>query len=376
MALPELLDQLAQMFAFQATQKGIEFNCEIEHRLPQVVMTDEKRLRQVLINLLSNAVKYTLAGGVTFRVRYRNQVAEFVIEDTGVGIDAESLKRVFDPFERVRNAATADLPGSGLGLTIVKLLTEIMGGDLQVESTPGEGSCFRVALMLPWVEGAPEVEAQRRVVGYQGAPKTLCVVDDDPVLRGLLADMLQPLGFRICEASSGKECLRLMADVTPDLFLLDIAMPGMDGLQLAAALRQRGCRQPILMLSADVQEQRRQPAGSAVYDEYLVKPVSQQLLLDRIGHYLKLQWTGGDDQPSASGVALEGSEEACTPMPDHPLIRELRGYAEVGYRRGVREVLQRIREAALLSPGQQAKLEQLAAGMQFARLAEYLEQTE
>jgi signal transduction histidine kinase/FixJ family two-component response regulator/purine-cytosine permease-like protein len=375
-ALPELIAQLEQMFGFQAAQKGVRFVCDIEDRLPQVVMSDEKRLRQVLINLLSNAVKYTQEGEVRFRIRYRNQVAEFIIEDTGVGIDAASLQRVFDPFERVRTAATADLPGSGLGLTIVKLLTEIMGGDLQVESTPGQGSCFRVAVMLPWVEGAPKAaQTQRPVVGYAGPRRTICVVDDDPVLRGLLSDMLQPLGFRIYEAPNGNACLALVTEVSPDLFLLDIAMPGMDGLQLAAALRERGHRQPILMLSADVQEQRRQPAGSAVYDEYLVKPVSNQQLLDRIGYHLKLEWTRRAAAPLEQGAAPVVAElSARLEVPDHPLVRELRGYAEIGYRRGVREVLEQLRQSDLLSAEVLARLTQLADGMQFARLAECLEQ--
>lgn len=373
--LPELLVQLEQMFAFQAAQKGVSFIAEFPERLPQVVMTDEKRLRQILINLLSNAVKYTPDGEVRFRLTYRNQVAEFVIEDTGVGIVKEDLERVFDPFERVRTAATADLPGSGLGLTIVRLLTDIMGGDLQASSTPGQGSCFKVSLMLPWAEGTPEVDAvQAPINGYQGARKTICVVDDDPVLRGLLSDMLQPLGFGIFEARDALSCLSLIEEVRPDLFLLDISMPGMNGLDLAAELRKRGHTEPLLMLSAEVQEQRRQPAGSAVYDDYLVKPVSTQLLLERIGHHLKLEWEHREAEVSASQVTRSSAAPVKTDhqVPDHPLVRELRGYAEIGYRRGVRQALEQLREADLLSPEQLAHLTQLTDAMQFGRLADYL----
>jgi signal transduction histidine kinase/purine-cytosine permease-like protein len=379
-ALPELVAQLEQMFSFQAAQKRVGFSCEILNPLPHVVMTDEKRLRQILINLLSNAVKYTLEGEVHFRIRYRNQVAEFSIEDTGIGIDAAHLERIFDPFERVRDADTPNLPGTGLGLTIVKLLTEIMGGDLQVESHPGKGSCFRVSLMLPWAEAAEtRPEVQQPISGYVGARRQICVVDDDPVLRGLLADLLMPLGFKVLEARDAHHCLELVQRTAPDLFLLDISMPGMDGLTLADRLRKTGHKVPILMLSADVQEQRRQPAGEAVYDDYLVKPISNQLLLERVGHYLQLEWIRTPDTVappvSVPVTPVPPTDLTASSLPDHPLIRELRGSAEIGFRRGVREALEQIEREQLVSHTVLAELQTLADSMQFAQLAEYLEQT-
>ncbi len=383
-ALPELIAQLEQMFSFQAAQKRVRFVCELPERLPAVVMTDEKRLRQILINLLSNAVKYTPEGEVHFRIRYRNQVAEFCIEDTGIGIDATHLDRIFDPFERVRNADTPNLPGTGLGLTIVKLLTDIMGGDLQVESTPGKGSRFKVALMLPWVDGVQErVEPQRPISGYLGEQRQICIVDDDPVLRGLLSDLLMPLGFRVLEAHDGESCLELVERARPDLFLLDISMPGMNGLMLASELRRTGHQVPILMLSADVQEQRRQPAGEAVYDDYLVKPVSNQLLLDRVGHYLKLEWTR---EPIPQEVTAVPQLQTAAPdvvsthsppdkaLPDHPLLRELKGCAEIGYRSGVRDVIEQLEQVQLLDSDVMTYIQQLTEGMQFGQLADYLEQ--
>ncbi len=387
-ALPELVAQLEQMFSFQAAQKHVRFSCEVVNQLPRVVMTDEKRLRQILINLLSNAVKYTLEGEVHFRIRYRNQVAEFSIEDTGIGIDEAHLGRIFDPFERVRDADTPNLPGTGLGLTIVKLLTEIMGGDLQVESTPGKGSCFRVSLMLPWVDVAHESpEVQQPISGYAGPQRQICIVDDDPVLRGLLSDLLMPLGFRVLEARDGQHCLELVQRAWPDLFLLDISMPGMDGLTLASELRRSGHQAPILMLSADVQEQRRQPAGEAVYDDYLVKPISNHLLLERVGHYLNLEWerevpdtTTAAITAAATGGQLEQGSVAAVPvgepstrLPDHPLLRELKGCAEIGYRRGVQEAMQRLEDDGVLAQEVMTYMQQLSGGMQFSQLAEYLE---
>lgn len=144
-----LLSELIEMCSLQAAAKGIEFRYVRHSDLPDVVITDEKHLRQILINLLSNAIKYTEAGSVTLSVRYRSEVAEFSIVDTGVGIEADHLERIFHPFERIRKPGSTQSPGTGLGLTISRFLAEIMGGNISVTSVPGQGSTFRLSLMLP-----------------------------------------------------------------------------------------------------------------------------------------------------------------------------------------------------------------------------------
>jgi CheY-like chemotaxis protein len=188
-----------------------------------------------------------------------------------------------------------------------------------------------------------------------------------------------PLGFKVLEARDAHHCLELVQRTAPDLFLLDISMPGMDGLTLADRLRKTGHKVPILMLSADVQEQRRQPAGEAVYDDYLVKPISNQLLLERVGHYLQLEWirTAAIVAPPVSVpvTPVPPNDLTASSLPDHPLIRELRGSAEIGFRRGVREALEQIEREQLVSRTVLAELQTLADSMQFAQLAEYLEQT-
>ncbi|BBI71355.2 hypothetical protein HAALTHF_12340n [Vreelandella aquamarina] len=123
-----LIDEIVAMFRLQAQEKGIDFTFTSEGRIPEWVITDEKRLRQILINLLSNAIKFTNHGQVSLNFRYRNQVAEFTIHDTGVGIEEEDIQRIFKPFERVRKPGVPIANGTGLGLTITKLLTDIMGG--------------------------------------------------------------------------------------------------------------------------------------------------------------------------------------------------------------------------------------------------------
>ncbi|MFK4751002.1 ATP-binding protein [Oceanobacter sp. wDCs-4] len=398
--LPVLIEQLNAMFAMQAEQKGVRFHSSVQGTLPQWTMTDEKRLRQILINLLSNAVKYTVSGQVDFDIRYRNQVAEFRIRDTGPGIDAESLKRIFDPFERVRNRATANLPGTGLGLTIVKLLTEIMGGDLKVDSTPGQGSCFTVALMLPWVNLQSDQQRQhaellenKRIIGYEGFQRTVFLVDDDPVLRGLLADLLVPLGFLTLEAHDGEHCLAMMDELeqagerVPDLFLMDVSMPGITGLEVAHRLRTRGISVPIVMLSADAQEGDRSEFDRAIYNDYLVKPVSNSRLLNTIGTVLELHWTwqSGDpasDRAGALTTLAAMSAERQTPrisntaafgvLQPHPQLLELQAYAEMGYRKGVVQALEILKTSSAMTTRQLEYLQQLAGGFQLQELAELL----
>lgn len=377
--LPELIDQLSQMFSVQAEKKHLKLHCQIHDPLPDLVITDEKRLRQILINLLSNAVKYTHEGEVDFDIRYRNQVAEFRIKDTGPGIDDANLKRIFDPFERVRNKETANLPGTGLGLTIVKLLTEIMGGDLQVNSQAGIGTEFKVSMMLPWLDAATVEETSKQtIIGYSGYQRTICIVDDDPVLRGLLSDLLSPLGFKVVEAHDGLSCLALVEAVHPDLFILDISMPGMSGLELASQLRENGISAPILMLSADAKEYNQKPEYQEDYDDYLVKPVSNQLLLEKVGAYLDLNWISRNDSAVIHNADLgEKLDSDVQPkdsvLPKHSLLLELKAYAEMGYQKGVNNILDQIETEQLLSEESFSYLQQLSHAFQFEKLAQHIE---
>src|SRR5690606_31828520 len=156
--------------------------------------TDEKRLRQILVNLLSNAIKFTSAGHVRFEVGYRMQVASFVVEDSGSGIPEAELPHIFEPFVRGEAEHNRFTPGLGLGLTITKLLTETLGGEIRVTSTEGKGTRFQARLMLAKVERpAAEISAAREIVGYKGARRTVLVVDDNLDHRELLREMLSPL---------------------------------------------------------------------------------------------------------------------------------------------------------------------------------------
>ncbi len=330
--LPEFLDHLVQMMRLQAETKGIALHYRAE-ALPRLVYADEHRMRQVLINLLSNAIKFTSQGSVTFTVRYRSQVADFEIIDTGRGIAEADLNRIFEPFQR---AGDQSVPGTGLGLTIVRLLTEVMGGEVTATSVLGEGSRFRLRLLL---SEAPETlrpsPPALEITGYRGRRLTVLVADDDPTHRSLMLDLLTPLGFTVMGAGGGAECLAMAAQWRPDLFLLDLAMPDMTGWELAARLRNEaetsapGRGAPIVIVSANARELEAAPREGQPHDDVMAKPVRLDLLLETIGRLLELEWTRLASEPVAGlrdiGVALTAQQ-----------LDELRELAAIGYVRGIR----------------------------------------
>ncbi|MBU0916207.1 MAG: response regulator [Gammaproteobacteria bacterium] len=323
--LIEFLEDVVGMVKPQAEAKGLGFRLETRGRVPAWVHADARRLRQILINLTSNAVRFTERGQITLRLDARREVLRFEVEDTGIGIAPQDMERIFLPFERGSGGRRSSEPGTGLGLTITHLLTELMGGELSVQSTMGQGSTFSVRLYLreisepvtapealsstrgaqAWqvsghahdANGAHHVHSDRiardyrPVVGYSGPRRTLLVVDDQPIQRQMLAGMLMPLGFVVREAASGHECLESVREAPPDAVLLDISMDDMDGWQTARALRQAGCTDvPVIMVSANVFENRPENLAAAQAQAFVAKPVMESELLDTLGEQLGLHW--------------------------------------------------------------------------------------
>jgi signal transduction histidine kinase/CheY-like chemotaxis protein len=346
-ALRELLDQLVAIFRMEAAEKRLAFAVQIAEPVPERVHADERRLRQILMNLLSNAVRYTDVGQVTFSVRYRTEVATFEIHDTGRGIPPEAHERIFEPFERIQDP-DAPVHGTGLGLTITRLLVKIQGGDLRLESAPGEGSTFRVQLLLPRGDPTAAPKRPERIYGYRGARRRILVVDDNAGHRALLEDALRPLGFEIAMAESGEAALSAAAAAPPDLLLIDVAMPGMSGWTLAAGLRRdAGLDAPIIMVSAHAEDDRLSGEAVAHHDDFLAKPVDIDLLLDRIEQHLKLTWlreTSGSTEltarPSFLGtLRSEDQPRDWSAVPDSTLAR-LEEMIAIGHVRGADGVLQ------------------------------------
>ena len=341
--LSEFLDQLVGMFRLQAAAKGIDFVFKRPAVLPLVVYADEKRLRQILINLLSNAIKFTQEGSVQFVVHYRSPVAEFEVIDTGPGIQPDDLERIFAPFERGALGAAQPQTGTGLGLTISRLLAGVMGGDIKVESKVGLGSTFKVKILLSEVTNPTRhAPVKAPVAGYLGPRKTILITDDDPVHRDLLREVLTPLGFILLSAPDGPSCLALAQHCQPDLFILDISMPGMDGWTVAETLRSSGHHQArILMTSASALEAHGRPLAQPFHDSYLMKPIDIPRLLEAIRQLLKLDWSYQTDIPVAQ--PRWRPETGSRPPPRY--VEELMGLGQIGYIRAIQLKLDEIGSA-------------------------------
>jgi signal transduction histidine kinase len=354
--LREFLDQLEDMFRLQAASKGIEFRCTRAAHLPTMVHADEKRLRQVLINLLSNAVKYTQRGHAALAVRYRNQVAEFEISDTGMGIPAEDLQRVFRPFERGSGTEVRTIPGTGLGLTITQLLTQVMGGEISVTSTPGQGTTFIVKLLLSEALQQAGSERARHVRGYKGTRRRVLVIDDDPVHAQLMLSLLRPLGFEVEAVASGTEAVPAATRFVPDLVMVDLSLPDMTGWEVARLLRTVPSleRLRLLVVSANAHEYL-PGSGHSVHDGFLMKPVDMGLLLSTLQAQLYLEWTYGGDVAANDGQ-LEVGSELLGRVGRH--LEDLWQLGQIGHVRGIQA---RLREFEASEPAAMAITRSLRA---------------
>ncbi|MET0209013.1 MAG: ATP-binding protein, partial [Burkholderiaceae bacterium] len=345
----ELLRELADMFEPQAAAKGLSFHFEPQGTLPEWVRADEQRVRQILINLLGNAIKFTTEGGVTLRVKHSREMATLEIQDSGPGMDDTELARVFEPFTRGASGA-GGAPGAGLGLTIAKMLTELMGGELSARSRPGEGSTFRARLFIPELHGripdSPRHRAApRERLGIDGASPRILVVDNEADDRQLLIELLEPLGFTVREASSGHDALDLVAaGWTPDAVLMDLAMPGIDGWETIRRLRRLLPElQAIAVVSANAFERGQDNDAGIAARDFILKPLRHELLLDWLTERLSLRWRVAPAAPPAPAPEPEP-----VTVPPAALLGDLREALMLGYYRGVLQALEALeaRDAA------------------------------
>jgi signal transduction histidine kinase/purine-cytosine permease-like protein/ActR/RegA family two-component response regulator len=334
---PDFIEHLLSIFKPQAEAKALAFNCQIMNTLPQRVRGDEKRVGQIIINLLANAIKFTSEGEIVFRVGYSCGVTTFQVKDTGSGIVQDQLQNIFQPFTQIANEKLVS--GSGLGLTISKVLTEIMGGELTVSSVFGQGSTFTVRLYLAnlWAEQA-KIQPQA-IIGYQGERQHIFVVDDQPEHRQLLRAILEPLGFCLEEANSYKDCLPKISQQTPDLMLLDLSMPGVDGLKAALFLRQNGYAFPIVVLTANAYPADRVNAIDAGCNDFLAKPLHVPELLNKLKLHLGLTWIyQEDDVPDK--IVQQTSEY----LPSIVILKDLVSYVRIGDLMGLKHYLTELRQ--------------------------------
>jgi CheY-like chemotaxis protein/nitrogen-specific signal transduction histidine kinase len=383
---------MAAMFELQAAEKGLSFHYAVQGSLPEWVKADDKRLRQICFNLLGNAIKFTHSGGVTLGVRYAREMAHIEIRDTGPGMTAEEIEKVYEPFVRGSSAGVGagSTTGSGLGLTIAKMLTDLMGGEMQVHSTPGAGSVFAVRLFLPQMhlppEGLQQLQAKRELRaarrGYTGARRKILVVDNEAADRALLLQLLEPLGFDVRQAVSGHDCLDLLAaGLNPDVILLDLAMPGIDGWETLRRIRALNGPQPqVAIVSANAFDRGLDHGLGIAPEDFIIKPVRHSELLDWLERRLQLVWHSvAQAVPTPTSATATASATATTPpcAPAAALPREellvLQGLVQLGYFRGISNKLAALALAQPQCAALLASLDALARQYQFETMLVHLQ---
>lgn len=312
-----------RVFEPRARDKGILLKTALAPNLPRWVKGDEQRLRQIVFNLMANAVKFTKKGGVVFSVQLQPEgTIRFSVSDSGIGIAPEDVAKLFEPFSQVgRDTGT----GTGLGLAISRSLVEQMKGRLHVESNPGWGSRFWFDVPLPLGTGVflPRGSmTPRQVTGYEGPRRRVLVVDDNVTNRAVLVDLLQSLDFVIAEAADAENGLKEAESFAPDLVLMDLRLPGIDGIEATRRLRARprGPEVRIVAVSASAFSVDRNECLAAGCDAFLAKPFQEEELWSVIERVLGVTWRYSD------------SEETRTPFPvalEAPPVEEVMAIYEL-----------------------------------------------
>jgi len=375
--MPAFLQGIANIVRIKANEKALEFECEFAPNLPSYIQADQKRLRQVLLNLLSNAIKFTDRGRVSLEVKVLSLSREevrlrFGVQDTGLGIPRGQLETIFRPFEQLGDEESRS-GGTGLGLSISRKLVRLMGGEIQVESTPGQGSIFffEVPALVAEYEGSA-LGLGGQVLGYNGPRKRVLVVDDIDANRFVLADTLGLLGFEIEQAANGLEALKAAQSTPTDLVLMDVRMPVMDGLEAMRQMRQNPelCQIPIIAVSAGVTRNEQAECLAAGAKAFLTKPIDEASMLKQIGSLLDLTWIKDASRQTPTPMNDPG-EHFVLPEPEQ--MESLRNLAKAGNMRAISEKAESLATSDARYRPFADKITQLARGYQSRALLNMME---
>ncbi|MCA6239246.1 MAG: response regulator [Phenylobacterium sp.] len=287
--LRDFLDEVIDLFAAQAEAKGLRLELQLSDPTPEYLLADRSRVQQVLVNLLSNALKFTEEGSIRVEARYHwnRSVLEISVTDTGVGVSDELLEKLFQRFTQADGSISRRFGGSGLGLSICRQLTKLMGGSISARSKPGAGSTFTFDLVAPPAgDVAPAVPAEA-LEDAQDSLRIL-VVDDVEANREIVRALLEAVGQQVEEASGGQEAVSLAVRQTFDLILMDLQMPGMDGFATTRAIRQLSPENgttPIVALSANVLPEHVAEAERAGMNDHIGKPIVPARLIATINRW-------------------------------------------------------------------------------------------
>ncbi len=303
----QLLDELYAAMDVRAAVEGISFSVELDGLLPETIITDPVRVKQVLINLVGNAIKFTAKGSVKLRVKLVDEGEprlRFEVHDTGIGMDADTIARLFQPFTQADSSTTRRFGGTGLGLSISKHLVERLGGSIEIDSQPGTGSTFsftiqigeienvaRVARPVPNILPDPRVNDADSVPSLQGV--RILLAEDGEDNRRLLSYVLTAVGAEVTMAADGalavEKVLAARDGAKPfEVILMDMQMPVLDGYAATRRLREHGCRTPIIALTAHAMSTDRDKCLAAGCDDFCTKPIARTLFLTTIA-----KWLGG-----------------------------------------------------------------------------------
>jgi PAS domain S-box-containing protein len=318
----QVMSEVVSVLRMKASQQGLDLVVSIRDRIPESIQTDPTRLRQVLMNLIGNAIKFTPQGRVEVEAGFDDSNGtprlQFCVRDSGIGMTPEQLSRLFQQFVQADSSVTRRFGGTGLGLAISKRLVEALGGEISVESRPGEGTTFRFEISTGAIAGVKMIslaDAERHAMTERAEapglktwfqPARVLVTDDTAENRQLVGVVLRKAGLLVDEAENGGIAVQKALSGSYDLLLMDVQMPVMDGFTATRTLRSKGLTAPILAFTANVTEQDRQECLKAGCVGFIAKPINVDLLLSTLARYLK---TG----PAPEPVTSEAVRIAATP---------------------------------------------------------------
>lgn len=378
--LRQLIAEVQQIFSEKAQQKGLQLLTEQSEQIPLYLLFDEVRLRQILFNIVGNAIKFTETGQVTIAVQTtyldRDRLHLVIsVTDTGIGITPEDQQRIFDVFTQSEGQSTRKYGGTGLGLTITRRLTEMLGGKITINSRLGAGSTF--TLSFPDVQCAQEPEPEPanhlRANINQLAPATILVVDDVPSNRALIRCYFEQSHHQILEACDGQEALQMAKTHHPDLILMDLLMPNMDGFEATRLLRQDVATHeiPIVVITAALMSEAR--SQLAPYCQgFLAKPITWAALLQCLQTCLPMAAPNQREEITPLPRPSEPTSPAPLPLADRPQLQGLRDHLEALQQTTWETVRRRMimREIRQF----QEQLQQWSQDYPFPPLAQYVEQ--
>lgn len=363
-SLVSLVNNATSIVANQAQQKGLQLEVDIASELPEAVVGDETRIRQVLLNLLNNACKFTERGKIHLAVdkvdRVSGSCIRFTVRDTGIGIAEDEIERLFDRFYQVEQSRTSCLGGTGLGLAISKRLTELMGGDIGLQSRQSEGSTFwfTIPCKVP-VAGAPDTQSIP-IQASQGATRRgrILLVEDLEYNRELAVAILTNFGHDVSIAENGAEAVRMVRTGAYDVVLMDIQMPVMDGLTATARIRDLdhpAADVPIIAMTANVLPQQVKLFGEAGMNDHIAKPFRKGELLEKVAACLRRYGvTASVPDPTPKQALREHAERVDAPSNAETILRLL-GDEKAG--EAIWELRRRIAETFATPPPECSRIE-------------------